>query len=439
MHARLRLAEVVFLVVTVAVLLFNLGETTAGVRIATEDDRALAESLRDPVKGLANQNMDFGMGRIYSTPKFQVLGALMREPSDTVHSALRCAAFFLAMLAAAWFTREWRGSGRVAWLVLCVGVGLAPVSIAYQALISYPLLWLGWAGVWTMGALALREESVWGRCGMVSAFAFALFVHESNAAFLIWPAMLRWSAGGRGAGKAIGRELLLCGSVLVAYGAFSLWLRHAVLTLTADTVYEGGKLSLRPVEMIYALNIYTWSGLPGLDSWVTRTSDPSGTLWMSAPAWLHRAVEGATPLVLVGAVLVGFAIWRGTIRDETTSARPRAHPAGIFVALCFASFAPNLLLALTVKYQMWAHQRMWPYYYTSMSYLAWVVLLVGAAFGLLNLVRREAAWRAGRAVLAAAVTIATVGISGANREAAALLRRHTFFHMNQYRQWFPPR
>jgi hypothetical protein len=437
MSARCRPAERLFFAVAVVVLLLNLGVTTAGLRLAGADDDAMARGLTDPAFALTNRLHDFQIGRFYADARFWFGEHLLRVSSDAVHAAIRVGMFFVALLAAAWFAWEWRRSERVAWLVLVSGVGFLPVTVGYQVLLSAPTLWLGWAGVWAMGALALRPVSEAASGGIAAAFALALAAHEANAVFIVWPAMVRWSTDARSGLKIIARELALCGVVLVAYGGLSWALRGAVAAAGVGGAYDGATLSLNVREAIYALNVYTWSGWPALASWLALANDAAGPLLVSPSAWAHRAVEWATPLSVAGAALVSVAIWAGTKRDEKTYHQPRARDAGIAVALLFAAFAPNLLLALTVKYQMWAHQRMWPYYYTSMSYLAWVVLLVGGGVALVDAIPNPAARRVVRVALAAGVLVAAVGVGAANREAAALLRRHTFFHWNEYRQWLP--
>ena len=316
MNARAKTAERFFCAVAVAGLLVNLTVPTVGLRLANADDDALARGLTDPATALANRMHDFQVGRFYADARFWCDEELLRLSSDAVHGAVRVGLFFVAMLAAAWFAWEWRRSERAAWLVLISGTGFLPVTVGYQVLLSAPTLWLGWAGVWAMGALALRPESAATRCGMTAAFAVALGAHEVNAVFVVWPAMLSWFARGREGVPASRRETILCGAVLVVYGALSLWLRHAARAATTSEVYEGVKLSLDFREAFIALNLYTWSGLPGLDSWLARTSEVSGALWLSPLEWLHRAREWATGGSVAAATLLGAAVWQGTRSDE---------------------------------------------------------------------------------------------------------------------------
>lgn len=142
----------VILAAVTFVLLLNLGVATAGLRLVTTDDYFIGKALADPgAAALANRMHDFQIGRIYADVKFWLLAHLMRVTSDSVHSALRVGMFVGAMLAAAWFAGEWRRSKMAGMLVLKIGAGFLPVWVGYQALLSYPLLWLGWAGVWVMG------------------------------------------------------------------------------------------------------------------------------------------------------------------------------------------------------------------------------------------------------------------------------------------------
>ena len=436
MNARTPPAKFLGLAVVSAVLLLSLGLATAGLRCATADDEAIQRGLSNPAQALGNRMHDFRIGRIYADVKFDLLEAWMCVPSEAAHTAIRLGAFMTAVLAMGWFVWEWRRSAVTAGLVGMVGLGFLPVSIGYQALLSYPLLWFGWAGVWAMGAMALRPDTVAMRGGIAVAFALALAVHEANAAFLVWPAILRWAGGVRGA-KAVGREFYWCGLVLAVYGLLSLWLREAAMAAVPGGFYEGAKVALNLREAVHALNVYTWSGLPALDSWLARMGDISGPLWLSPHGWLQRVVAWASPLTLLGAVLLGVAVWLGTAPGEQEADRHSPiSRVRMVVALGFAAFAPNLLLSFTVKYQEWAHQRMWPYYYTSMSYLVWVVLLVSAALAVLASIRPGMARNTARAGLVLVVTLAALGVGAANREASAQLKRHTFYHMLEYQRWF---
>ena len=154
---------------------------------------------------------------------------------------------------------------------------------------------------------------------------------------------------------------------------------------------------------------------------------------------MHRAITGATGLGVAGALMLGAAAGMGTARNPGGGERRPARAVPGYVALLFAAFAPNLVLAVTVKYQGWSHQRMYPYYYTSMSYLAWVVLLAAAAADALDALRHAAGRRVAGASIAVGVFVLALGVNASNREAAALLRHHPFYHMSEYRRWFPPR
>jgi hypothetical protein len=359
--------------------------------------------------------------------------------SDAAHSALRVGAFLMAVLAAAWFTWELRRKERLALLVLVAGVGLAPVSVGYQALLSLPTLWIGWAAVWTMGALALKPDSVWTRSGIIFAFALALVIHEANAVFLIWPFVLTTRRGQPDRARLFIRQTAGCAVVLVAYGILSLALRRQTLAAFPGSMYDGAALSLNPRDAGFALNAYSWSGLPGFDSWLMRSGGAGARWWLSPPEWLHRAFAGATAYDVAGALVLGAAFWIGTM--PCRAERGKEHPFTVrtFFVLFFAAFAPNLVLSLTSKYQVWAHQRMWPYYYTSMSYLVWVVLLVNMLSRALSLIPAARGRRAAGVSVAAAAALLAIGIASANREAVNLLRKHPFDHMENYVKWFPPR
>lgn len=191
----------------------------------------------------------------------------------------------------------------------------------------------------------------------------------------------------------------------------------------------------RGFHSIFALNTYSWSGFPGLESWLARWNAPDAAIWLSPMAWVHRVGEWSSSVCLASAALLELGLWFGGESRENPVERSGSFSLKMVGALLFAAFAPNFLLACTYKYQMWSHQRMWPYYYTSMSYLAWVVLLVGAWLRLMDYVRNYSLRRACWALMA----VGAIGVGAANNQAVTMLRKHPFYHMSQYREWgFPP-
>ena len=129
MSIRPKSAEAAFFAAAVFVLLLNLGVTSCGLRLATADDVAVFRGLADPARATENRMHDLRLGRFYAEVKFFLLEALMRVPNETLHAAIRVGACFAAVLAAAWFMWEWRRNERLSLLVICLGIGLLPLSV----------------------------------------------------------------------------------------------------------------------------------------------------------------------------------------------------------------------------------------------------------------------------------------------------------------------
>lgn len=430
MRALPRPAIIAFFVIATLWLAANLTVITKGLRTPTEDDESVAMGAADPALAADYRRLDFEMGRIYAGPKFTFLESVMRLQPDWLHAAARVAMVLLAAGAAAWFTWEWRRNLREALLVLVAAVGLLQVSVSYQAFLSQQWFWFGWAAIWTMGALALRPDSAANRGGIVIAFAVALTAHESNAAFLLWPVAVRAVGRGEKIFWTALRPFWSCAVVLAVYGGLSLALRRH--TSDPQNIYPGTILSPDLGRFALALNVYSLSSLPGLESWRVRWSDHGLPLWLTPGQWLDQLREWTTALHFVSAALIGAAVWLGLARVNTDERASRATPLAMLAVLLAAAYAPNLLLAATIKYQGWAQQRMWPYYYSSMSYLAWIVFLVTGAGILLAKLRSPGPRTAARTLAAVLAAVVALSVYTSSREAAAYLRRAPLHHIKHY-------
>jgi hypothetical protein len=254
----------------------------------------------------------------------------------------------------------------------------------------------------------------------------ALAVHESNVVFILLPAAVRW-----GTGQSIGwrhqlRELVLSGTVLGAYGLLAIGLRHAASQ--SGTQYDGATILLDAREIVFALGVYSLAAIPGVEFGLNRMAVDGPTIGYGPSQVIARVWSNAGATDWIVAAITGLALWALLKALERDEAQSRPGNTRIVVPLGYALFAPNLLLALTPKYQGWAHQRMWPYYYSWMSYLAIVLLL---ALGAVRLQRALPVGRvriAGRLALAVLAGAITLGIRATSREALAQLRQHPFSH-----------
>lgn len=431
MSALPRPAIIAFFAAATLWLAMQLGTLTLGLRVPTEDDEMVAAGAIDPTKTQDYRRYDYEMGRLYAGVKFDFLEAVMRVKSDWRHAAVRLALLLMTAGCAAWFTWEWRRNLREALLVLVAIVGLLQVSVSYQAFLSQQWFWFGWAAVWTMGALALRPDSTANRCGIVAAFALALFSHESNAVFLFWPVAVRLVGRGEKFSWATLQPFWSCVLVLALYGGVSLALRRA--TSDPEHVYAGTILSPDLGRFALALNVFSLSSIPGLESWRVRWSDAGMPLWLTPAQWLENLRAGITVVNMAGAALVGLAVWLGLAREEKPDGRASpAAPLAMLALILAAAYAPNLLLAATIKYQGWAQQRMWPYYYSAMSYLAWIVLGVTGTSIFLSRLQNPAGRAVGRLGAAGLATVIALSVYVSSLEAVGYLRQEPLHHIKGY-------
>ncbi|MBI3884510.1 MAG: hypothetical protein HY302_02090 [Opitutae bacterium] len=437
MRASSRIAVLVFFGAVALWFAVQLGLTITGLRITNEDDIFVAQAAADPAAAADNRGFDYAMGRIYVGVKFAILEAVMRVRPDGLQAAVRVALMLPAAGAAAWFTWVWRRNRREALLVLVAIVGLFQISVSYQALMSQQTFWLGWTAVWLLGAFALQADSAANRAGILVAFAAALACHESNAAFLPWAVALRLVPQGGERPRVALRPFWACAVVLAVFAGLALSVRQQ--GSGAPPLYTGTTLSPDLGRFALALNVFSLGSFPGLESWRVRWTDTPHPLWLTPAQWLEQWRAWITWTGVGGAGLLGLAVWLGLARDGEEGAgaagwegSPRRHPVALLALLVAAAYAPNLLLAATLKYQGWAQQRMWPYYYSAMSYLVWIVVLVTGANLLLAKLRRPA-WRAaGRAVAAMLAAVLALSVAGSSREAAAHLRREPLHHIKFY-------
>jgi hypothetical protein len=418
-----------------AASLATLAAVTAPIRTATWDDYLVARSAEDPPFALAQVIGDLRIGRFYAQTKWGFLESLVSLPAD-LRAAVRIGLFSAALGAMAWFLFAWTRNARLGLLGFLLGAVLAPIAIGYQALVTLPQLCLGWAAVWAMAALAAGPDSAGRRWAAAACFTAALLIHESNAAFVAWPFLVRWLRFRGDSFKTQLRWLTPSAVVLSLYVLIFLFIRSQAMAAFPGETYDGAQPAFHAGAALRALFAYSWSGLPGITAWFARSSDPASGVFLTGSQWLYSILLRSTTWDFAGALLAGGALWAllPPALPEGTGHLPA--PFGLAAALLFAVHAPNLLMSGTVKYQEWALQRMWPYYSSGMSYLAWTAL---GAVGIFALAR--GAWGGrpvpARAFAATALVVLAASVFGANREAAAYLQAHRFDHMLQYRQYFP--
>lgn len=418
--------QVVVVLLGVLFFLGKMGLESSSIRIATQDEINLQKAIENPDFGFSNRLYDYRIGRFYADVKFDFLEWLLALESNFLVGLIRSLLLALAVGSTGLLVWAWTRDGRTAGLTVIAMAGWFAITVSYQAYLSLPHYWIGWSAIWLMGFFALQADTPLNRVMMVGAFVLALIIHESNAVFLVWPWMVRWARFGSGdLWKVLWKSSAWCTLVLCVYGILALQLRAQV---AGEAPYSGGTIALQGKSIVYAWQVFTLSGLPGLESWVSgRTL--AGSLWLTPDMWFARLGSTLSFWDLVGASLVGGLFWRWMPEDRVKqSGVNNTRLLAFTVMLLFAAYAPNALLALTPKYQIWAHQRMWPYYFSSMSYLAWIVLGVGWAVAAYRGTRSPLPRRILRGLFTGLAILLVLTAASVTKQSVVILKANPFVH-----------
>lgn len=395
-----------------------------GIRITTADELHVMAAANDETIGQASRLLDLCIGRFYAVIKWPTLEFLLTGTSDVVLTGIRLAALLLCVGCAARFLGE-ALNRRAAFLFPGLACALFPVLVTYQPLFYNPLLWVGWAAIWAMGLCSLPTFDRGGGGLVAGFFGLALMSHELNAVFVVWPWIVRGLVAGKGFYGGFSKTTLLCFAVLAIYGAIALAVRQA--TAAFDINYGGGTLGFDGPAAGRAILVNSLGIWPGLELWMQpRWQEFGSTGWVTPAHLWERLWNQAGLLMLAMAAGVGI-LTQSYLHAQTPTAtdgdsRRRLRLMG---ALTFMIFAPNLLLSLTGKYQRWADQQMWPYYYSWMSYLAIIMLIVVALDHLRVSTRGRSVTITGAVGLLTLVTIFSVAASS---EAIEFFRSYRFDH-----------
>lgn len=357
-----------------AVLAANFFAVTEPVRLACSDDVLIDNALHHRPGSLGDGIfVTWGLqeGRFYfAVPGYRLpyLGYLVGGSTFLAlgRTVLTLAAFgLLGALLARLLRNEAAG-----WLYTLVALGMLHLPSVPYPVLSYPAYAVG--GLSFLLAChcfltGLRDR----RPGWLLAggllHVYALLCQENFLIFtLIYPGLALAAAADRGRWARVARS----GPYFVlsaAYGAVYLAFRHQ-----HPSSYEGSQFSPHLAEALRSWACQTLAAVPGFELLANRQAPyPNvGPFWKTGPQILDllRALPLLGGLIAVGAA----AVATGLAARAARSARPSARLA----ALCAAvAVLPNLLPALTVKYQEAAHHRYYPYVYSFTAY-GW---LVGAA------------------------------------------------------------
>jgi hypothetical protein len=192
-------------------------------------------------------------------------------------------------------------------------------------------------------------------------------MHED---FLMWLPLLAWAAcSGQQPARARSRLapfLVIAGTYLGLY----LWVRHQ--GVATGRVYSGTELAPALKSSVEALWRYSISSLSPLRIFSRMFPFAATAAPLSAAEAGRRLAAQLGPggwTAAAGTALLAVRLW------WVAPPRRIKFPLGLGAAMLFL---PNLPIALTGRYQAWAHLHRFPYYYSSLG-LTWVALSLAAA------------------------------------------------------------
>jgi hypothetical protein len=357
-----------------AVLAANFFVVTEPVRLACSDDAVIDNALHNRPGSLGDGifvTWGLQQGRFYlAVPGYRLpyLGYRVGGPAFLAlgRTVLALAAFgLLGALLARLLRSEAAG-----WLYALAAFGMLHLPAVPYPVLSYPAYAVG--GISLLLAChcflsGLRDR----RPGWLLAgglfHVYALLCQENFLVFtLVYPGLALVGADREGRWARVARSgpyFVLSAAYVAVYVAF----RHR-----HPSGYAGTQFSPRPGEAVRSWACQTLAALPGFELLANRQAPyPNvGPFWKPGRQVLDllRALPLLGGMIALGAA----AVATGLAARAARSARPSPRIA----ALCAAgAVLPNLLPALTVKYQEAAHHRYYPYVYSFTAY-GW---LVGAA------------------------------------------------------------
>lgn len=400
------------------------------LRVATSDEHGLLQNTSNHIAAEASRVIDFQIGRFYAALKWPTLETLIQAPA-LILTTVRVGAMLACFFSAALFMSALTKSVRNGILFVVLSTAMMPVTVSYQPLIYNPLIWLGWSCIWLMGVLALKTDTRNTRVAIVGLFTISIYFHESNIVFFGWPWLVAILAKPNIRASNNLKASRLCGAVLVGYLVICFSLRQFAMPL--GDPYSGGSISLDFTAFLQSLALFSSGLAPGLEMWLSpRWIGTDVPLFLTPTNWGIRFGQNLDLVTILLAALAGMTVF---LRTRNVEKDPRTGSVRVLVnwclIFCFVIIAPNLLLSITPKYQIWAQQRMWPYYYSSMSFQGIVALMTvgiaGISQGFSGSRRSQIA-----AMLAIGVSLLAASSAATTREATTLFRKFRFDHSDTH-------
>lgn len=322
-----------------------------GLRVVSFDDDIVLKGWHDPVVAAQNLDLDYSIGRFYAAGKFFILGWLQGGIPAVGQTIARGIALTIALVGSTWFCTVW--TRRLMDSVVAAAIFLAafPFYEGYQAFFSNPLLLVGLGAV-SVSAVLSTSSSPRVRAISLILFAGALLCHEVFLIFGVMHVALALRSERRPV-RHIWPRLLPWFTIAATFAV----LFFALHALSRES-YTGTTLSLDLPAAGKALIRYSVAILPPAELFIDRNST-AGLPLQSAAEILHSLAHPLDFVVLCLALGAGLLVYVHFIAPSAVGP-PAISVSFLLIALLIL---PNLLPALTVKYQIWAMQRRIPYYY----------------------------------------------------------------------------
>lgn len=342
------------------------------VRFANVDD---VESFRFSQNGLLLDYIDGlarSQSRFYQLWNLGLIDLFHHIGPPFWYALHRTVLLGLEYALGGWLLARLCGAARYGWLFWIVGLGTLQLPPGYYPVLSYASIAFGFVALLT-AALAYDHALTAGKRSLlvwaaVCFFASLLF-HETFAIYaLVFPLILRARRP-----KAFRASLPTLWPLGLAFaGYFAIYLSYRWINISEHS-YDGTTPSFTLWPALQAWIRYSFSVAPGFELWVLRNDQLGAPLFQDAHTVAQHIRQGLTFAVVAKTAIV--AVCTALLLHKPH----RALTGRLTLRLAAAAACPALLacvpIALSIKYQEWAHLRQIPYAYSFFTcFFAWGAL-----------------------------------------------------------------
>ncbi|HUR60303.1 MAG TPA: hypothetical protein VM029_21445 [Opitutaceae bacterium] len=389
---------------------------TRAVRLACSDDVDNQRMTRDGTIATHFVASAQEQGRFYyAVPGHVIPYRLYNLDGPWLFSAVRAGLLFVSLGLLGWLCGRVAANAALGWMTALFAAAALHVPATFFAVLSFPTMMVGLGALLASLHLHLthvRRNSPIAACASGLLLLLACQYIEVFVIFFPVFVALSWRAGARSL-RALLRSLIAPLTAAAGYVAV-----YALFRLSYPSTYGGTQLSLDPRSALDVLFRLTYSVAPPFELFAHRTNPSGGGAFLKTAAEIQALLGGVDAsriaLVLGQAAVVAALAWR--------SIRTPAAIGGGAIVFAFACMPlPNLPVSVAAKYQIWVHQRGFPYIYSFYSYCCLVFGLVCLAHWIAA--RRRTARGARRWITGFSVACSALFFSAqaSNRNALQLL------------------